>query len=126
MVHVGFGKIILYNIDVISIMGMERKFRILDGEGNLSEVRKLEDCMSDFNDGKTSAVVETDGNGNIIRYIMTDADFEVEPCPHCGKESLVKSEFRVQHCTECGELILPCNMCVMDFCDCKNCPLKRL
>ena len=49
-----------------------------------------------------------------------------EMCPHCTSEVQLKPVFSVQVCPECGELILPCNLCDHDTCNCAHCPLEQI
>ncbi|MEG1142724.1 MAG: hypothetical protein RSE41_09845, partial [Clostridia bacterium] len=50
-----------------------------------------------------------------------------EYCSLCDGESEVKNDFKIQRCTECGELILPCQICVMDEVNCgSDCPLNNI
>jgi hypothetical protein len=49
-----------------------------------------------------------------------------EMCPCCEQEVQLKPVFSVQVCPCCGELILPCNLCDHDTCDCAHCPLEQI
>jgi predicted RNA-binding Zn-ribbon protein involved in translation (DUF1610 family) len=49
-----------------------------------------------------------------------------EMCPFCEREVKLKPVFSVQICPYCGELILPCNLCDHNTCDCANCPLEEI
>lgn len=57
-----------------------------------------------------------------------NSDFNIvdEFCPHCETEVELKPVFSVQVCPNCGELILPCNLCDHDTCDCAHCPLEDI
>ena len=48
-----------------------------------------------------------------------------EYCPHCQTDVQLDAKFEQQICPNCGKMILPCNLCDWNRCDCNNCPLKK-
>lgn len=62
---------------------------------------------------------------NVLSLANCD-EYVDEMCPNCESEVTLKSVFSVQICPVCGDLILPCNMCNHDTCDCANCPLEAI
>lgn len=55
---------------------------------------------------------------------MNETIFEY--CPFCDTEVELKPISSVQLCPNCGKLILPCNLCDHDNCDCGNCLLSSI
>jgi predicted RNA-binding Zn-ribbon protein involved in translation (DUF1610 family) len=59
-------------------------------------------------------------------FILNNGEPITEMCPHCEREVELQPVFSVQVCPMCGELILPCNLCDHDNCDCANCALENI
>lgn len=59
-------------------------------------------------------------------FIFNNGEPITEYCPHCENEVDLRPVFSVQVCPSCGELILPCNLCDHDNCNCANCPLEDI